>query len=57
MPIINSNGDKIEFLFVDDPSQIGKQKIKSTEYIEPLTEFPLMVVDTMDFSETNIDIE
>ena len=57
MPIINSNGDKIEFLFVDDPSQIGKQKIKSTEYIEPLTEFPLMVVDTMGFSETNIDIE
>ena len=56
LPIINSNGDKIEFLFVDDPSQIGKQKIKSTDYLEPLTGLPLDVVP-MELSETEMMID
>jgi hypothetical protein len=57
LPIINNNGDKIEFLFVDDPSQIGKQKIYSTEYLEPLTGLPLEVVSPMEFSETEMTID
>ena len=57
LPIINKNGDKIEFLFVDDPSQIGKQKIYSTEYLEPLTGLPLEVVSPMEFSETEMTID
>ena len=56
LPIINKNGDKIEFLFVDDPSQIGKQKIKSTDYLEPLTGLPLDVVP-MELSETEMMID
>ena len=57
LPIINKNGDKIEFLFVDDPSQIGKQKIYSTEYLEPLTGLPLEVVSPLAFSETEMMID
>ena len=56
LPIINNNGDKVEFLFVDDPSQIGKQKIKSTDYLEPLTGLPLDVVP-MELSETEMMID
>jgi hypothetical protein len=39
IPIINKNGEKIEFLFADMPNK--KNKIKSTDMVLPVTGNPL----------------
>jgi len=57
IPIQNSKGEKIEFLFVDDPSQIGSQTIESTEYNEPGTGRPLTIISPYDFGDSEVDLD
>ena len=46
IPIANSKGQKIEFYFTD---QVGQDKnIFSTEYVEPVTNQPLVIVEPYD---------
>ena len=57
IPIQNAKGEKIEFLFVDDPSQIGSQTIESTEYNEPGTGRPLTIISPYDFGDSEVDLD
>ena len=53
IPIINANGEKIEFLFADMPNK--KNKIKSTDMVLPVTGYalPPLLQDPDQFKETN----
>jgi len=53
IPIINANGEKIEFLFADMPNK--KNKIKSTDMVLPVTGYalPPLLQNPDQFKETN----
>jgi hypothetical protein len=68
IPIVNKNGEKIEFLFTKPISRTGGEfidyffdekmrKLQGTEFIEPGTGLPITLFNNQDLRETTYNIE
>ena len=55
VPVINSDGEKIEFYFTDQPNQ--NPKIKSIDLVEPVTNLPLIKNYIDPFDEIGTGVE